>query len=167
MYFQLSSLDLTQIIFSSKFISSDCVILFSAYTSNTVGKKVQLLQTLGEESLLRKLRTCQPCLFNRQSYYTALGLLLEPILSVFHVSPVDDLIFQLQNLPGLSPVPESVIREWVLCRFCFISETTMTIFEQITVRCSGSVLNNDCPIYNPSNTVLLLCISLLIPKLQL
>lgn len=43
----------------------------------------------------------------------------------------------------------------------------MTIFEQITVRCSGSVLNNDCPVYNASNIVLLLCISLLIQKLQL
>lgn len=95
------------------------------------------------------------------------GTSFTTLLSVFHVSPVDDLIFQLQNLPGLSPVPESVIREWVLCSFCFISETMMTIFEQITVRCSGSVLNNDCPIYNPSNIVLLLCISLLIPKLQL
>lgn len=85
MYFQLSSLDLIQSIFSGEFTSSNFVILFSAYTSNTVGKKVPLLQTHRRGKSPQKVEdTCRPCLSNMQSYYTALGLPLESILSVFH-----------------------------------------------------------------------------------
>lgn len=100
MYFQLSSLDLTQSIFSSEFTSSECVILFLAYTSNTFGKKVQLLQTHRRGKSPQKVEdTCQPCLSNMQSYYTALGLLLERILSVCHVSPCGQPYFSVAESP--------------------------------------------------------------------
>ena len=99
MYFQLSSLDLTQSIFSSEFTSSDCVILFPAYTSNNVGKKVQLLQTHRRGKSQKVEDTRQPCLSTMQSYYTALGLLLECILSVCHVSPCRQPYFSVAESP--------------------------------------------------------------------
>lgn len=85
MYFQLSSLDLIQSIFSGEFTSSNFVILFSAYTSNAVGKEVPLLQAHRRGKSPQKVEdTRRPCLSSKHSYFTALGLLLEPILSVFH-----------------------------------------------------------------------------------